>query len=97
MLRSQQSQGYEGAAGLAHYCAARALQGRRVGRAFLTQSSQLATGSSVPGRCKDHGWLDVGDAADSDGLGETLDSDELDVGVGVGEVVGVGEWLMRGV
>jgi hypothetical protein len=41
----------------------------------------------------------VGDAADSDGLGETLDSDELDVGVGVGvgEVVGVGEWLMRGV
>jgi len=39
----------------------------------------------------------VGDAADSDGLGETVDGDELDVGVGVGEVVGVGEWLMRGV
>jgi hypothetical protein len=40
----------------------------------------------------------VGDAADSDGLGETVDGDELDVGVGVGdEVVGVGEWLMCGV
>jgi hypothetical protein len=52
------------------------------------------------GRYRDHGWLDVGDAADSDGLGETVDSDELDVDVGVGvgdEVVGVGEWLTRGV
>jgi hypothetical protein len=44
----------------------------------------------------------VGDAADSDGLGETVDGDELGVvlgvvlDVGVGEVVGVGERLMRG-
>ena len=46
-----------------------------------------------PGRRRDHGWLDVGDAADSDGLGETVDGDEL----GVDEVVGVGERLMRGI
>jgi hypothetical protein len=39
----------------------------------------------------------VGDAADSDGLGETVDGDKLDVDVGVGDVVGVGEWLMCGV
>ena len=55
----------------------------------------------IPGRCGDHGRLDVGDAADSDGLGETVDGDELGVvlGVvlGVAEVVGVGERLTRGV
>jgi len=39
----------------------------------------------------------VGDAADSDGLGETVDGDELGVGLGVAEVVGVGERLMRGI
>jgi hypothetical protein len=44
---------------------------------------------------QDHGWLDVGDAVDGDGLGagEMVDGD----GLGAGEVAGVGERLVRGV
>ena len=40
-----------------------------------------------------HGWLDVGDAPDSDGLGEMADGDAL----GEGVVVGVDEWLACGI
>jgi hypothetical protein len=44
---------------------------------------------------QDHGWLDVGDPADADGLGaaDPMDGDRL----GVGEVAGVGERLGCGV
>ena len=63
-------------------------------RSGLHRSPHLPAGRDAEHpAARDHGWADVGDAADSDGLGEMADGD----GLGVGEVVGVGDWLVRGI